>query len=128
MSKGKHNNQSEMYLMANRNPWLVWRLKALDAGHVPPLLPGRIPPEMARIAFGSEEEAYQPDVLAKHARWFTTNQRRLIRRGFAVCLVGFLLVATVAFLYVWKVGNDYRFGLIDSLLPRIERTQPPSKL
>jgi hypothetical protein len=128
MSNEKKQNQSEMYLMANRNPWLVWRLKALDAGHVPPLLPGRIPPEMAQAAFGNNEETYEPDVLAKHARWFTSNQRRLIRRGFTVCLIGFLLVATVAFLYVWKVGNDYRFGLIDSLLPRIERTQPPQKI
>lgn len=124
MSKQRdRKSDSELYMMANRSPWMVWRLKALDAGYVPPLLPGRIPPEMARIGIADEEEHYEPEQLARHARWFSVQQRNVIRRGFTAFLVGFLLTVSVLVLYLWKVGADYRFGLIDSLKPRVEQSQ-----
>lgn len=107
--------------MANRNPWLVWRVKALNAGYIPPLLPGHIPPEMARLAY-PQEQPYEPETLVRHAHFFRSQQSRWIRKGFTLFVVGFLLTVMIAFLYLWKFGADYRFSLIDALSPKIEST------
>lgn len=106
----------ELYLMANRDPWLVWRLKALESGYLPPLLPGKIPPELARETIGSLSENYDIDTLVEHAERYQSKQKVVLRRTFTILVTLFILFTSVA-LYVYvSMGSNFEVGLIQAIM------------
>lgn len=113
--KSDHEHKKEAYLLASRSPWLVWRLQALKAGYVPPLVHGQIPQGMLKVP-GSNFEDYQIDPLVKHANRVKKRESKLAKRlvfllsVFAITLMGIVVV------YSLMQGSSFRIGLIETLI------------
>src|SRR5690606_18504129 len=97
----------EAYLLAAKNPWLVWRLQAFREGHTPPLLVGHLPEEYNRIKYKATEE-YSADTLVEHAKTVRKRERVFLRRMVLVLLVGFLLFAAGSFTLAFKEGSNFK--------------------
>lgn len=106
----------ELFAMANRDPWLVWRLKAIDAGYVPPLLPGQVPPEMLRATLGQLTDQYEAKPLVDHARQYENRRRHTIQKLFTIVLSGFILLATLGVLYAFNSESNFDIGFMETLL------------
>ena len=117
----KDNSQArvrETYLLANRNPWMLWRLQALRAGYIPPLLPGQIPPELAGIMLGHKDREYAIDPLLEQAKKVRGWQRGLISKFFMVILTVTLLLGSLGIAFSLLSTTRFKVSLVDVLLPR----------
>ncbi len=119
----ERNRKKEVYLMASRNPWMVWRLQALRAGYVPPLLQGQIPPDLANIPVGFRDEEYRVEPLLEHATRMKAEDRKIFSKIFSIIIIGIILIAALSFTLAFKQKSKYRFGLIDAIIPRTEETR-----
>jgi len=120
----EQSQRREVYLLAARNPWLVWRLQALRAGYVPPLLPGEIPPELVGIPLGPRQEEYQIDPLLEQAKRIRNRERRLMRRVFLFIIIGGILLAGMGVFLASRNYTAFKIPLLDVMIPRIEGTSP----
>lgn len=112
----KGSQRSELFAMASRDPWMVWRLKAMEAGYVPPLLPGQVPPEMLRATLGMLDDGYQAKPLVDHAKQFENRQRKSIQKLFTLVLTGFILLATLGFVYAINTESNFSIGFVEALI------------
>lgn len=113
----------EVRLLASRDPWLLWRLQALRAGYVPPLIPGHIPPDMAggfieRPRGG--ERPYNIEPLVQQAREERGRIRGLIPRFLLAVMIAVLTMAGAAAFLSTLDGAKFKINLIHALLPRYE--------
>ncbi|MBD3265773.1 hypothetical protein GF373_03820, partial [bacterium] len=98
--KDKHISK-ETYLLAARNPWLVWRLRALEAGYVPPLLQGELPPDMTPLL--PKEKEYQSEPLKKHASTVRVKQKSMLfQKMWVAIVISILLILGLTFSYQIK--------------------------
>lgn len=114
--------QKEAYLLANHDPWLLWRLQALRAGQVPPLLNGKIPPDLAGLTFGKKEKDYDIEPLMKQAKRIRSHERGLIPKFFVILLTGALLIGGFGFYLYTTHGVRFKVPMLNSLLPKNEQT------
>ena len=117
INEKERTQRQEVYLMASRNPWMVWRLQAFRAGYVPPLLPGQIPPELANL---SKNEEYHVEPLLEHTNRIKTRERKLILKLFTIIIIGILLIVGLSVSLSFKQKSRFRFGIIDAIIPRSE--------
>lgn len=87
----------------------------MDAGYLPPLLPGRIPPEMARATLGSLKDDYESDALIEHARRYQTQHRGMVRRMFTLFVAAFILISSLAFVYAMKTGPNFKIEFLETI-------------
>ncbi len=109
--------------MASRNPWMVWRLQALRAGYVPPLLPGQIPPDLAKLPLGLHDADYRVEPLLQHTDRMKQQERKIMSKIFSFILIGILFVAALSISLAFKQNSGFRFGLIDAIIPRSEKVR-----
>lgn len=125
MNDNAHDNERqkkrEAYLMASRDPWLVWRLQALRAGYIPPLLPGQIPSDLARIPLGPRQDEYHIEPLLQHADKVRIRERSYIWRAFIALIVTILIFCGISFGLAITTGSKFRIGIVDRFLPHIEQ-------
>jgi hypothetical protein len=114
--------RKEAYLLAKGNPWLLWRLQAFRAGYVPPLLPGRIPPELLGIPLGPPED-YTAEELVKHANEIRVRERHYLSKMFTVLIISMSLFIGLSIFLQIKTGSRFRIPVLESLIPRVEVNQ-----
>ncbi|MFB3784819.1 MAG: hypothetical protein ACE15F_00475 [bacterium] len=109
----------EAYLLASRNPWLLWRLKILESGYVPPLVPGEVPPELLRITQQAQAAGdYRLEPLLDHAEAMRNREKHYLLKMFTLVMITVTLVFGLSFLLALKQTNKFRIGVIEALLPR----------
>ncbi|MEW6236292.1 MAG: hypothetical protein AB1656_12975 [Candidatus Omnitrophota bacterium] len=113
--ESEHEQKRETYLLAVRNPWLVWRLQALRAGYVPPLLPGRIPPDMLRLPIARQEE-YHIEPLIKHAKRMHLQESKFAKRIVTLIVIGFIILMGMTFTLALREGPSFQIGIIEKML------------
>jgi len=111
----EHEQKRETYLLAVRNPWLVWRLQALRAGYVPPLLPGRIPPDMLRLPAARQDD-YRIEPLIKHAKRMHVQQSKLAKRIVTLIVIGFIIIMGMTFTLALREGPSFQIGMIEKMI------------
>ncbi len=112
--------KKEAYLLANRDPWLLWRLQALRAGYVPPLVNGKIPPELVGVHFGKKED-YDIEPLKEQAARMRSHERGLIPKLFVILLIGGLLMGGFCYYLYTSTDTKFKINLIHALMPRNEQ-------
>ncbi len=118
----EHQKKKEAYIMASRDPWLVWRLQALRAGYVPPLLPGQIPANLAHLPLGQPQEEYCAEPLIQHATRVRLREKSFIFRAFIWLIIGFIIFCGLSFALTMTTGGKFRIGILDTLMPHMEQT------
>lgn len=119
IQKQKEQQNREACLMAHRDPWLVWRLRALELGYIPPLLPGKVTPEMVKLL--SQEEEYDVQPLLDHTEKVVTTQRHtLAKRLLMTILAGLLLVMGLTYSYSFRDTSTTNFPLLSSLFTKAD--------
>lgn len=115
----------EAYLLASRNPWLLWRLKILESGYVPPLVPGEVPPELLRITQQAQAAGdYRLEPLLDHAEAVRNREKHYLLKMFTIVMITVTLVFGLSFLLALKQTNKFRIGVIEALLPRAALQAP----
>ena len=117
-------HRKEAYLLANRDPWLLWRLQALRAGYVPPLIHGKIPPELHGVRFGQKED-YDIEPLKEQAQRMKMQERGLIPKLFVILLIGGLLMTGFCYYLYTSASERFKVNLINALMPRNEQQYRP---
>lgn len=102
--------------MISRNYWLVFRMRALEAGFVPPLLPSKIPPEWISL-FQKEDPADIVPFVESEEIADEKPKQTIFRRLWMSLFVGLLLIVGASYSYHVREKNSYRVGLLDALLP-----------
>lgn len=115
-----NTHKKEAYLLANRDPWLLWRLQALRAGYVPPLINGKIPPELLGVRFGQKED-YDIEPLKEQAHRMKMHERGLIPKLFVILLIGGLLMSGFCYYLYNSASERFKVNLINALMPRNEQ-------
>lgn len=118
-AKKEREQRGEIYVLAAKNPLLVWRLQALRAGYTPPLLLGKIPPEMAKIQIGPTQEEYTIDPLAQHAARVRKETHSYFQRAFTLFVTLMLVICILGFIVRMKMGSSFRVGFLESIVPRV---------
>jgi hypothetical protein len=112
----------EKYMLASRNTWLIWRLRAIEAGYVPPLLPGKIPPELLDIF--TKDEDYHVEPLIEHAEKMKVYQRNwLSKKVWLSVFIAVMFILGLTASYQLRDKPQFRIGLIEALTPKVEMTQ-----
>ncbi len=104
----------EAYLMASRNPYLLWRLQAFRAGHVPPLSMQRIPRELLNLPIPKEED-YHVEPLIEHAKRYRKKERKTARKVMTVLLLTVVFFFGFLILFSLKDGQSFQIGLVQAL-------------
>jgi len=121
----ENNRRREAYVLASKNPWLLWRLEAFREGHTPPLLVGELPHEFSRLSYNNHHvEDYNIDPLLQHADRVRKNENKFVRRMFVVVLIGFLLFSAASITLAIKEGSKFRIGFLDAVIPKNEISNP----
>lgn len=113
-------HRKEAYLLANRDPWLLWRLQALRAGYVPPLVNGKIPPELQDIHFGKKDD-YNIEPLKQQAKRMRGHERGLIPKLFVILVIGALFMGGFCYVLYNSASERFKVNLINALTPRNEQ-------
>ncbi len=109
----------EAYLLAARNPWLLWRLKILESGYVPPLVPGEVPPDLLRITQQAQSGGdYSVEPLLDHAETMRNREKHYLLKMFTIVMITVTLIFGLSFLLALKQTNKFRIGVIEALLPQ----------
>lgn len=109
----------EAYLMASKNPWLVWRLQAFRAGYVPPLILGQIPPDLAHVHLGTRQEEYKIDPLIEHANRYKKQERTFLRKTFILLVLITMLLLGLGITLATQFGSSFRIGILEPHSPRV---------
>ena len=118
MSEESRVRKREEYLLGARSPLLLWRLQALKAGEVPPLLPDKIPHELLQRPPGHVEKEYRIEPLVEHARRVKAKERRIGPKLLWLLLALLLFLTAIGLFTFFAGGPQFRIGLIDVLIPR----------
>ncbi|NPU99678.1 MAG: hypothetical protein HPY51_21005 [Candidatus Omnitrophica bacterium] len=111
----------EAYLLASRNPWLLWRLKILESGYLPPLVPGEVPPELLQITHQIQaSREYHAKPLLDHAKEMRVREKQYFTKIFTILMLTVTLIFGLSFLLALKQTHKFRIGVIEALLPRAE--------
>lgn len=114
--ENERQKRREQYLLASKNPWLLWRLEVYKAGYIPPLVMGKIPPELAKIPLGKKREEYDVEPLIRHAEHVRETERSFVKRAFTTMLITMLLLIALSVTYAVKTGNHFQIGFLDAIL------------
>ncbi len=116
----ERDKRLESYMLANKNPWLLWRLQAFRAGHTPPLIIGQLPQNYAQMASNGQAEHYDIDPLLKHADKIRHKQHNYLKRTFIIVILSVLIFSAISITLAVKDGSKFRIGILDAIVPRID--------
>jgi len=115
--------KKEAYLLASRNPWLVWRLQVLRMGYIPPLLTDKIPPDLLEVTLGAKNREHleaEGEIHPDGTQAARPPETKMMTTLLSLLIAGLLLLAGLSLTVAFKGGKHHRLGLIDALLPRSE--------
>lgn len=119
----KAQYKREVYMLANRNPWLLWKLQILKSGQLPPLVNGRIPPELASFPFNRSKE-FDSQVLVEHAEQVKAREKKYVWKTFTAIMLAFFLFLGLSYLLAHKYKDEFRIGIVDTFFERARSPEP----